>query len=362
VQPTHAVFVEQRQPRFGTANPERMRLEFWEWMIASGQDEHEVLNTLLTQINSVDEDADSFFESRHNAWHARQVFDTQVPMHSPIWSYQRMGTSCTRLPDGRIVCIGGEHEDYYDPDFFIYNDVVVFGPAAGQREIYGYPKSTFPQTVFHTASLVGDRIIVIGGLGYPADRRPGTTPVFALDVRRWEFTAIETGGHPPGWLSNHEAHVDTDGVITIQGGDLVEDHGGSQRFRRNIEEWALETRTWQWIRNTSRCWPQFVVRQKDNKAFLGPQKISPADCLPSGVELTPVESEEAAEIRFVFQGVPIVATCNLAHVDITIEGCLPPDLLSTVTSEMQRSIEAAIHRPCVLEVLSGATTRSQPSS
>jgi Galactose oxidase, central domain len=337
-----------------------MRLEFWEWMIASGQDEHQVLDALRTEVGPVDEDAEGFFESRHNAWHARNVFDAQMSRHSPIWSYQRMGASCTQLPDGRIVCIGGEHEDHYDPDFFIYNDVVVFGPSAGQLEIYGYPKSAFPPTDFHTACLVGDRIIVVGCLGYPADRRPGTTPVFALDVRRWEFTAIETGGHPPGWLSNHEAHVDTDGVITLRGGDLVENDEGSQRFRRNVEEWALDTRTWQWSRITSRFWQQFVVHQKDNKAFLGPQEISPADCLPSGLEHTPVESEEAAEIRFVFQGVPIVATCNLSHVDITIEGCLSPDLVATVTSEMRRSIEAAIDRPCVLEEL--FKSRSHSSS
>jgi len=26
-----------------------------------------------------------------------------------------------QLPDGRLVSVGGEHEDYYDPDFCIYN-------------------------------------------------------------------------------------------------------------------------------------------------------------------------------------------------------------------------------------------------
>ena len=37
MQITREVFDEQRRPRFGTANPERMRLEFWDWMIRGNQ-------------------------------------------------------------------------------------------------------------------------------------------------------------------------------------------------------------------------------------------------------------------------------------------------------------------------------------
>jgi len=57
------------------------------------------------------------------------------------------------LPDGREVLIAGEHEDYYDPDFFIYNDVVVRAPD-GKFAIYGYSKEAFPPTDFHTATLL----------------------------------------------------------------------------------------------------------------------------------------------------------------------------------------------------------------
>jgi hypothetical protein len=41
-----------------------------------------------------------------------------------------------RRPRFGNACIGGEHEDYYDPDVHIYNDVVVLGPG-GEIEIYG---------------------------------------------------------------------------------------------------------------------------------------------------------------------------------------------------------------------------------
>ena len=58
-----------------------------------------------------------------------------------------MGQSQTELPDGRLICVAGEHEDSYDPDFHIYNDVVVFDPS-GEYEIYGYPQNVFPPTDF----------------------------------------------------------------------------------------------------------------------------------------------------------------------------------------------------------------------
>ena len=46
----------------------------------------------------------------------------------PRWSFDRFGQSVTELPDGRIYYLGGEHEDFYMPDFQIYNDLVVVHP------------------------------------------------------------------------------------------------------------------------------------------------------------------------------------------------------------------------------------------
>lgn len=80
------------------------------------------------------------------------------------------------MPDGRAVHIGGEHEDYYDPDFFIYNDVTVVGPD-GSIKIRGYSRGVFPPTDFHSATLAGDAILIIGRLGYPDQRVAGRTPV-----------------------------------------------------------------------------------------------------------------------------------------------------------------------------------------
>ena len=51
--------------------------------------------------------------------------------NGPTWCFSRFGQSETVLPDSSRVLIAGEHEDWYDPDFHIYNDVVVIRPDKG---------------------------------------------------------------------------------------------------------------------------------------------------------------------------------------------------------------------------------------
>src|SRR4029079_15688756 len=99
--------------RFGTTNPERIVEPFWESMIRAGVSGSEGMTV---------------FDSEGRGSHP-----------GPIWCAQRFGQSLTFLPDGRTVQIAGEHEDWYDPDFCIYNDVFVHG-ADGSVFIYGYPE------------------------------------------------------------------------------------------------------------------------------------------------------------------------------------------------------------------------------
>src|SRR6185369_506804 len=178
---------------FGKSNPERMDIAFWKSMILSGA---------------------SGFE-------ARQGFeDTCGPCPEAVWSAQRYGQSLTLLPDGRAVQIGGEHEDYYDDDFCIYNDVIVH-ERDGTIAIYGYPESVFPPTDFHTATLVGDFIYVIGSLGYRGKRRFGETPVYRLDVRTLRMDRLDTSGEAPGWIERHRADAVGPTGIRGAGGNVV---------------------------------------------------------------------------------------------------------------------------------------------
>jgi hypothetical protein len=341
------LFDQQRGPRFGTANAERMRLAFWEWMIRGGDsrsaEQEGVLGDLGLMIR------DGKLKSGYGPWRARDLF--RIPMNradGPIWTFDRMGQTRTDLPDGRVVSVGGEHEDDYDPDFCIYNDVVVFGPT-GQIEIYGYPKEVFPPTDFHTATLAGGRLIIVGCLGYPEDRRPDHTPVFGLDLSAYRISTMATSGDTPGWVFKHEARLDSEGVITIRGGEVIEEQGGECRCRRNLEDYALNIRSGVWSRLTNRNWRQFSIRQEDHGLFVLESHPELEHLLPRRVEYTVEPSEDCDRTRIAIGGVPVSITVGVSDIEIIVEGDLPDALAVRVAEEVRANTEVATRCRCVLE-------------
>jgi len=189
---SQAEYEAGKRRRYGRRNPEQITEPFWEAMV----------------------------QTRLSAWAARYTFDDR-PRGSdkPVWCNRRFGQTITPLGDGRYVEIGGEHEDWYDVDFCIYNEVIVYAEGAAPL-IYGYPSSIFPPTDFHTATLVGDFIYIIGNLGYLQARKPGETPVFRLDTRTWRMEELDTTGRKPGWISRHEAILVDERSLLISGGKV----------------------------------------------------------------------------------------------------------------------------------------------
>jgi hypothetical protein len=153
----------------------------------------------------------------------------------------------TRLPDGRIVCVAGEHEDYYDPDFCIYNDVIVLG-TSGEVTIFGYPEEVFPPTDFHSATRAGGRLILVGGLGYAGRRAYGQTPVYALDLATFAMQPLQTSGDAPGWIHQHHASLEPDGrALRISGGEVARAGAdGKERHEDNARVFRLHLETLQW--------------------------------------------------------------------------------------------------------------------
>lgn len=234
---TPDLFLKWRAPRFGQTNPERMNNPIWEWLV----------------------------KSKLNAYTASQRLDGPSAMDAgPGWCFDRFGQSSTRLPDGRVVFIAGEHEDHYDPDFYIYNDVVILH-SKGKVDILGYPREAFPPTDFHTATLAGNHIIIIGCLGYPKERKPGVTPVFVLDLKTFTISPMQTFGTSPGWLHGHEATlIDGGNSILIRYGKL--DRGGEDAsLVENIDDWKLYLADWHWERLTERRWKRWEIIRKDRK-------------------------------------------------------------------------------------------------
>ncbi len=164
---TREMFLQWRSPPEGAANPAVMTNPVWTWLV----------------------------KARINAYGANQRFDGPSAFDAgPAWCFLRFGQSETRLRDGTTLWIAGEHEDWYDPDFHIYNDVVI-QRADGHIEILGYPRDVFPPTDFHTATPLDDEVILIGNLGYPKTRKPGGTQLLRLDLSDYSVNILPAQGN-----------------------------------------------------------------------------------------------------------------------------------------------------------------------
>lgn len=213
-------FNRARSRRFGRTNPEAIDEPFWTAMIRAGVSGYE----------------------------ATQWFKGPSSLGTtPVWCARRFGQSLTFLPDGRIVQAAGEHEDAYDPDFCIYNDVFVHDPAGGVT-IFGYPDDVFPPTDFHTATLVGRHLWLIGSLGYAERRRPGHTQVLRLDTRDFSIARIDTTGPCPGWISKHRAALEGERAIRVWGGKVETRDGAKADYVPNTGAFVLDLDRAAWRR------------------------------------------------------------------------------------------------------------------
>lgn len=230
-------FEAWRAPRLGTENPTRHDNPLWASLV------HDRINAY--QVNK------RFGYERSSGTGA-------------TWCFDRFGQTTTLLDDGRTVYIGGEHEDYYDADFYIYSDVVVVSSDRSVA-IYGYPRDAFPPTDFHTATRDGEKIWIVGSLSYVAARKVGTTQVCRLDLATMAIEPLATTGEAPGWIHKHRAEL-IDGAIVVRGGYV-------QRVARkpvdeNIDEWALDPTTLVWARRTTLDWQRWTVQRADGKRSL----------------------------------------------------------------------------------------------
>ncbi|KAF2123192.1 hypothetical protein BDV96DRAFT_562093 [Lophiotrema nucula] len=329
---TQEQFDEGRDRRFGINNPEKMDIPFWNAMVECGEwawsarkkfvpgwgnsareeedvrgpvvdvvsagvelesDEESVpspsvnINDLIPHmrnlpLNNDDSSSGSDISAENETTEeelTEKELDDMYP--HPIWCNSRMGQSLTKLPDGTVVEIGGEHEDFYDPDFMIYNDVIVHGPnftATGLTgkeikpyAIYSYPEDVFPPTDFHTATYVPDlnAIFIIGCLGYggkksKASTERGETPVYRLDVGTWKITKVDTAGEGPGWIRSHMASLECGEEIRVSGKEVdrwssfdstkrtavVEGTNGKKKHKEvdvgSHETWVLGLADWSW--------------------------------------------------------------------------------------------------------------------
>lgn len=209
-----------KRRQYGNANPQRMVNEFWRAMVRAGA----------------------------SAFEARARFDDTRGLDDPVWCFSRFGSSFTELPDGRLVQIGGEHEDFYDPDFCIYNDVVVHS-GHGQFSIYGYSPDDFRPTDFHTATYHDDHIYIVGCLGYHGTRTYGTTPVYQVSCTNWSIVSMESTGENPGWIFEHTTRLHEPEVLRVSGGKVAIENDGKEIHQALEGSYTLNLRTMRWTRS-----------------------------------------------------------------------------------------------------------------
>jgi hypothetical protein len=347
---TQATFAAWRSPAFGNANPQPMNNPLWEWLI----------------------------ESRLDAYSANKAFNGPSSIGAgPMWCFQRFGQSTTGLPDGRSVLIGGEHEDHYDADFHIYNDVVIAAENERPR-ILGYPREVFPPTDFHSATLIGERIVVIGNLGYPEDRRADSTQVLVVDCKDWSVSIVQSTGNAPGWIHDHQAALQGDARILITGGKV--DRGAGVSLTENIDDWLLHIDGWRWERLTKRQWPRFEVHRQDGAAnhlwelrqlewansvkwhdreeqdqqlrvkLGGEPRLDVLPRLyrpPMDHEVLPQMEEEYAVYRIRVRGVVIRFVEGMYCIQVTFEGEVQADVVESVRGHVCKSLESLERVPVV---------------
>jgi hypothetical protein len=292
----------------------------------------------------------------------------------PMWSFERFGQSRTALPDGRTILIAGEHEDGYDPDFYIYNDVVVQKPD-GAIDIFGYPESDFPPTDFHSATLVDDRLILVGNLGYPDDRRLGETPVFALDIGSLRIEPIETIGDKPGWISSHAVEV-ADRSLIIRGGKVFDGN-----LVENIDDWSLDLDSRVWTRLTDRRWIRFELSRNDGVWIdlyearlpdfckldlelknapeaaqvmgelqskwlrVDPDLLESLYRPPIAHDVISGDEEDFKVFRVRIAGIVVRYVEELDNVTMTIEGELPESVVDLLAADLQRKLSEILQAP-----------------
>ena len=99
-------------------------------------------------------------------------------------------------------------------------------------------------TDFHSATLIGDYIYIVGGLRYVDMRRSGETWVYRLHTDEMTIERVATEGDAPGWIFRHEANFDVrTGEIVTHGGKICVEPNA---IEPNIGVHAFSPKTGRW--------------------------------------------------------------------------------------------------------------------
>lgn len=350
-----ATFLAWRAPRAGTANPSRMDNPVWTWLV----------------------------HTRLCGFRANEALEGPCStVVGPCWSFRRFGQARVRLPDGTLVCIGGEHEDHDDPDFHIYNDVVVCRPD-GSVHVYTYPMDVFEPLDFHSATLAGEQIVIIGALGYEAQRRHACTPVYSLSLRTFAITRIATTGEGPGWIARHAARLCDGGSAIAIGGGAVMPRAHAYP-EANLHTWRLDLATWNWTCERRSDWQQCIVAPADGRrnhlfefrqALWESQGWTGGDGMAAArlaqalgmepdfdlyearylmggaaVALARTDADDYKDFTVMLDGTVVRITENTRALHVVVEGRLAQARFAALVQHIDQALTGLLGTPCIVQL------------
>lgn len=348
------LFLAWRAPRIGQHNPHRMSNAVWAWLAKNPE-----LNAYMANA------------------HFKGPESLSV---GPGFCNHRFGQSRTELEDGRVLLIGGEHEDFYDADFFIYNDVIVLHPS-GEIDVFGYPHDAFAPTDHHSATLLDERVLIIGGLSYPERRALDATRVYSLDLRTMAIAPLQTHGEAPSWIFQHAAELSDDHArVLVRGGSVLATIDGATRIVENNDEWTLELAPLRWTCSKRVLWPQWEVHREDRRSHhlfdYGSMRFyqshpsewsdeqvakltaavgrAPDLALYDALYTPPIEHERGVEdeehprvLRRVVRGVRVRYVEESRAIRVVFEGELDAETSAAIVEDVRAKLSVLEGAPCV---------------
>lgn len=189
---------------------------------------------------------------------ALKVFNPEKD--GPAWCFSRYAQSVSELENGSKIYIGGAYEDYYTAQFHVYNDVVVEG-VDGRIQIYGYPTDVFPPTDYHSATVVGRNLYIVGNGWRGPEHASVGVPVYTLNLENFSIRSIPSNGDVPIGLRGHDADLSECGEsVLFRGGSISHPNWSSVD---NIDTWELSLKSGTWSRLTKKPWPRRVMFRKE---------------------------------------------------------------------------------------------------
>lgn len=199
----------------------------------------------------------------------------QFHIEEPLWTppHLRLNQSRQSIFKKHIfnIAIGGntaatdwkeyDYNDYYNPDFKIYNDVTI-RHFDSKYELWNYPEEQFPPVYAH--DTVHDKnidfVYITGGLGSGDRQRKNITEIYQLNLETKDIEHIEALGDSPPCLHNHHTKMWNDDLIEMRDGDILK----NGKAIKNLYVWYFNLKTKTWLKKDQEIYQHWLITSSNS--------------------------------------------------------------------------------------------------